>query len=50
MVLHVFGDLRDGAHPQAGLILDAAGNLYGTTYEGGASGADVVFKLAGTGF
>ena len=24
-----------GAHPQAGLIMDGSGNLYGTTYEGG---------------
>jgi len=29
----------------AGLVRDAAGNLYGTTEYGGASGNGVVFKL-----
>ena len=38
----------DGAFPVAGLIQDAAGNLYGTTEEG-ASGFGVVFKLGATG-
>src|SRR5437870_5392723 len=36
----------DGAHPYAGLIADASGNLYGTTYYGGANGYGTVFKLA----
>jgi uncharacterized repeat protein (TIGR03803 family) len=31
------------------LALDSAGNLYGTTYGGGASNAGVVFKVAPTG-
>jgi uncharacterized repeat protein (TIGR03803 family) len=43
-VLHRFSGLPDGALPGAGLILDAAGNLYGTTAAGG-SGAGTVFKL-----
>ena len=35
-VLHSFaGGSSDGAHPQSGLIADAAGNLYGTTLSGG---------------
>lgn len=34
-VLHNFGDEEDGASPNGGLIFDAAGNLYGTTYYGG---------------
>ena len=42
----------DGAGPRAGLLMDAAGNLYGTTKvggtggTGGAFGQGVVFKLA----
>jgi uncharacterized repeat protein (TIGR03803 family) len=45
-VLHRFaGDPSDGAYPQAGLIRDAAGNLYGTTTWGGSFGDGVVYKL-----
>ena len=41
----------DGAHPIAGLIADAAGNLFGTTYGGGTNGTGTVFELnAGAGF
>lgn len=40
----------DGRNPQAGLIQDAAGNLYGTASRGGASGAGTVFQLAPTTF
>jgi uncharacterized repeat protein (TIGR03803 family) len=47
-VLHSF-DGADGAVPYAGLVRDAAGNLYGTTVGGGASGNGVVFKLDTTG-
>ena len=43
-VLHTFTG-ADGANPYAGLIRDAAGNLYGTTAFGGASNHGVVFKL-----
>ena len=32
----------DGAQPQAGLITDSSGNLYGTTYFGGAGCADAI--------
>jgi len=44
-VLHSFS-ATDGASPWAGLIRDAAGNLYGTTSSGGASSLGVVFKLS----
>jgi uncharacterized repeat protein (TIGR03803 family) len=36
-------DCSDGASPSAGLIFDQAGNLYGTTVQGGLSGNDCCF-------
>jgi len=44
-VLHNFGNGTDGDAPAASLIFDAAGNLYGTTYEGGAQDNGTVFEL-----
>jgi uncharacterized repeat protein (TIGR03803 family) len=48
-VLHTFsGSGGDGGNPVAGLVRDAAGNLYGTTREGGSGGYPgygTVFKL-----
>src|ERR1022692_3971273 len=45
-VLHNFNnDGTDGAEPYAGLIFDAAGNLYGTTSVGGTSNTGTVFEL-----
>jgi uncharacterized repeat protein (TIGR03803 family) len=41
---------KDGEDPLAGpLVMDAAGNLYGTTYFGGISDHGVVFELDTTG-
>jgi uncharacterized repeat protein (TIGR03803 family) len=44
-VLHSFGKGKDGASPYTGLILDAAGNLYGTTSQGGAHNSGTVFEI-----
>ncbi len=44
-VLHTFTGAPDGANPFGGLLMDAAGNLYGTTYRGGANGDGIVFEL-----
>jgi len=48
-VLYSFKGKSDGKTPRAGLVRDAAGNFYGTTEHGGASGAGVVFKLDAAG-
>jgi uncharacterized repeat protein (TIGR03803 family) len=49
IILHVFSGGGDGFGPFAGLILDNAGNLYGTTVNGGVNncprGCGTVFKL-----
>lgn len=44
--LYSFGASPDGAQPYAGVITDSAGNLYGTTYAGGAYGQGTVFRIA----
>jgi uncharacterized repeat protein (TIGR03803 family) len=43
-VLHSFTGSLDGAYP-TGLVRDAAGNLYGTTSNGGTYGYGTVFKV-----
>lgn len=43
--LYTFTGKLDGATPQSTLIRDAQGNLYGTTYHGGAFGLGAVFML-----
>ncbi|MGA9641261.1 MAG: choice-of-anchor tandem repeat GloVer-containing protein [Terriglobales bacterium] len=50
-VLYRFTGGTDGARPYGGVVLDAAGNIYGTTFEGGLGqcdedlGCGVVFKV-----
>jgi uncharacterized repeat protein (TIGR03803 family) len=48
-VLYSFTGGTDGIDPAAGVIQDAEGNLYGTTFGGGTSGKGTVFKLSITG-
>ena len=40
-------DGTDGDEPEAALIMDSSGNLYGTTYGGGVSGDGTIFELTG---
>lgn len=52
--LHTFTGGSDGGTPMAGLIVDSAGNLYGTTMGGGTlnscyDGCGTVFRLSPTG-
>jgi uncharacterized repeat protein (TIGR03803 family) len=45
MVLHTFtGSPSDGAYPYGGVILDSAGNIYGTTAGGGSYGQGTVYS------
>lgn len=37
-----------GSFPSAGLVMDSAGNLYGTAFDGGASNLGAVFELSPT--
>jgi uncharacterized repeat protein (TIGR03803 family) len=48
-VVHSFAGIPDGAQPMDGLIIDKDGNLYGTTFSGGASGGGAVFKVDASG-
>ncbi len=48
-VLYSFGNSTDGVNPYAGLIFDATGNLYGTTYLGGTYNQGTVFELSRSG-
>lgn len=50
-VLHSFGNGTDGKAPKGGLAFGTAGNLYGTTYQGGTGpqcevGCGTVFELS----
>jgi uncharacterized repeat protein (TIGR03803 family) len=48
-VLHTFAGGNDGAGPQAALVRDASGNLYGTTLGGNNISNSTVFKIAPNG-
>ena len=49
IALYNFTGGADGLAPQAGVILDSNGNLYGTTFAGGAKNKGVVFKVSPSG-
>jgi uncharacterized repeat protein (TIGR03803 family) len=44
-VLHTFSG-TDGYDPNAGLAVDAEGDLFGTTFSGGSSNDGVVFEIS----
>lgn len=46
-ILHNFGGSPDGSYPMAGVAIDKAGNLYGTTFHGGngSPGVGVAYKI-----
>jgi uncharacterized repeat protein (TIGR03803 family) len=48
-ILHSFTGGDDGSEPFSGVIADSHGNLYGTTYSGGASGNGVIFEISSAG-
>lgn len=45
-VIYSFAGGNDGSSPAASVVMDAAGNLYGTTRLGGPANAGTVFKLS----
>ncbi|MGO4879777.1 MAG: choice-of-anchor tandem repeat GloVer-containing protein [Bryobacteraceae bacterium] len=48
-IMHDFGGSPSGTEPLAGLIRDAAGNLYGTAEYGGDDNSGVVFRISPAG-
>src|SRR5712692_11290768 len=48
-VVYSFAGEDDGEYPSTELILDGAGNLYGTTVQGGDLGTGTVFELTPSG-
>jgi uncharacterized repeat protein (TIGR03803 family) len=45
-VLHTFGSGKDGVEAFGVPVLDSAGNIYGTTYDGGAHKAGTVYEVS----
>jgi len=43
--LYSFGAAPDGGNPYGGLVFDQQGNLYGTTFDGGAGNGGTVYQL-----
>ena len=45
-ILHSFGGQGDGEHLNDAMILDKAGNVYGTTFDGGAYNFGIAYELS----
>ena len=45
-VIYNFQGQNDGQNPVGGVIIDSAGNLYGTTFDGGINGGGTVYELS----
>ena len=45
-VIYSFAGGKDGEYLDTDLVMDAAGNIYGTTVQGGNSGSGTVFQLS----
>jgi uncharacterized repeat protein (TIGR03803 family) len=48
-VLYSFSGRPDGAHPASGVTFDSAGNLYGTTQQGGTENYGTIYQLTPSG-
>ena len=48
-VIHSFGNPPDAYGPRCNLIVDAVGNMYGTTFSGGHDDFGAIFKITPTG-
>jgi uncharacterized repeat protein (TIGR03803 family) len=45
-VLHAFRGRSDGQYPVGGVVVDEAGNLFGTTFDGGVKGGGTVYEYS----
>src|SRR5581483_8692906 len=48
-VIHSFGHGSDGDEPVGGVVVDTAGNVYGTTLLGGTYGNGTVYEITPSG-
>jgi uncharacterized repeat protein (TIGR03803 family) len=45
-ILHNFQGDSDGANPVGGVVIDKAGNVFGTTFDGGINGGGTIYELS----
>ena len=48
-ILHAFGGPTDGSEPEDSVVLDAFGNIYGTTYTWGPGGSGTLWEYSSSG-